>query len=625
MLESVRNFLSGKTLIVVVIFLALPFVLLGTASLSLGTFVFAPYGTVNGLPVKEVDLSSANGQIASRFKSLFGEDFELDTLPEDQLRELVRNQIINQKLIQSKAIDAGLSINSDQAKKQIMKMDEFKSSENVFDETIFETLIRSSGMTPNDYIELFSLSSAAENLIQGLTRSYFLLDNELVDFVLALETSRDIDFIKTDFNKVVASQDATLVEGQEFYNENNLLFLSEEKRKFGYAEISNSVLMESIIIDEDVLYAAYEDYQADITSAQQNRISHIMIDVSNYSSALEAKERMVEIASDISIGKFSFEEAVQNFSEDADSIPDNGDLGYSSGDAFPEEFELIIDELQVNQISEIIELKDESFHIIKLTEVLKEQVLTYDEKRSELLDEIKLMEASDQLNELLNQAEDKILSGANLTEVVVGLPTEQQETDLVDQDSVLELFQNLDSDNLFSSEYPIGRLEIFDTQNGFMLIEVLEIQSSEVLPFETVADLAIEEVRKEKARLMIASGDELSRKVLIGGEGLDLPDGFKRDNYRGVTRFSSILPPNITQEVFNSDLDNFFSTLGSDGENYFVLVKSESTPPIEDVQEKLEEYKEYFKQHSSQKISLLLDDKLKEDLIVKLQNLDPAD
>ena len=51
-----------------------------------------------------------------------------------------------------------------------------------------------------------------------------------------------------------------------------------------------------------------------------------------------------------------FEDAVSKFSEDLASKDTGGDLGLSSGDAFPEEFENAILSMTLNSISPIIEL-----------------------------------------------------------------------------------------------------------------------------------------------------------------------------------------------------------------------------------------------------------------------------
>ena len=71
--------------------------------------------------------------------------------------------------------------------------------------------------------------------------------------------------------------------------------------------------------------------------------------------------------------EISFEDAVSNSSEDLASKDSGGDLGLSSGDAFPEEFESAILSMQLNSISPIIEL-DDSLHILRLTEVIKPQI-----------------------------------------------------------------------------------------------------------------------------------------------------------------------------------------------------------------------------------------------------------
>ena len=107
MLESFRNLLSGKTLYVIVGICAIPFIFTGVS--SFGT-IFSNYGTVNGLEVSQVDVNSASGTIEQRYKSIFGESFSLDQLDEDELFELLNTQIVNQKMIESSAIENRLEM-----------------------------------------------------------------------------------------------------------------------------------------------------------------------------------------------------------------------------------------------------------------------------------------------------------------------------------------------------------------------------------------------------------------------------------------------------------------------------------------------------------------------------------
>ena len=144
MLESVRNFLSGKRVIVIAVLLAIPFVFFG--STSFGT-TFTSFGTVNGEPVSQMDVNLASSQVSQRLRSIYGEDFSLDELDEEVSFGLIKNEIINQKTLLSQARELGLIISEKKAKQEIINIDGFQG-ESGFDQAIFESTIRSNGWTP---------------------------------------------------------------------------------------------------------------------------------------------------------------------------------------------------------------------------------------------------------------------------------------------------------------------------------------------------------------------------------------------------------------------------------------------------------------------------------------------
>ena len=88
MLESVRNFLSGKRVIVIAVVLAIPFVFLG--STSFGT-TFSSYGTVNGEPVTQIDINLATNKVSERLQSIYGEEFSLEDLDEETSLGLIKS------------------------------------------------------------------------------------------------------------------------------------------------------------------------------------------------------------------------------------------------------------------------------------------------------------------------------------------------------------------------------------------------------------------------------------------------------------------------------------------------------------------------------------------------------
>ena len=165
MLEMLRTFLSGKRLIVIAILLAIPFVFFG--STSFGT-TFTSYGTVNGEPVTQLDVNIASGQVTQRLQTIYGEDFTLEDLDESVSLELIKNEVINQKIMFSQAKDLGLSVSLKDAKKEVIQMDAFQGDQG-FDQTIFESTIRASGWTPDDYFALVQESIALDRMYNAIS------------------------------------------------------------------------------------------------------------------------------------------------------------------------------------------------------------------------------------------------------------------------------------------------------------------------------------------------------------------------------------------------------------------------------------------------------------------------
>ena len=105
-MESLRNFLTGPRLIFIVLLCALPFVFLGTGSLT--SMFGGSFGSINGEDVTENDLQLASNTAVQRFKSIYGEEFDFDMLSEEVRSESIKQELIVQKVLQAEARSLGL-------------------------------------------------------------------------------------------------------------------------------------------------------------------------------------------------------------------------------------------------------------------------------------------------------------------------------------------------------------------------------------------------------------------------------------------------------------------------------------------------------------------------------------
>ena len=139
-----------------------------------------------------------------------------------------------------------------------------------------------------------------------------------------------------------------------------------------------------------------------------------MIDLLNYESIEDALDALQSIKKRIGTD-LTFEEAASQYSDDAFSAAVGGDLGFSSGDSFPLEFEEALDSMSVNEISEIIEI-DESIHIIKFTEENKDTPKAIDIMREQFVDDL-IEESYALMMDIRDEMEDLLLSGLSVEEI----------------------------------------------------------------------------------------------------------------------------------------------------------------------------------------------------------------
>ena len=617
MLESLRNFLSGKRVIVITALLAIPFVFLG--SQSFGT-TFASFGTVNGEPVSQMDVNLATSQVSQRLRSMYGEDFSLDDLDEEVSLELIKNEIINQKTLLSHARKLGLMVPEKTAKQEIINIEGFQG-ENGFDQTLFESTIRANGWTPEEYIELVRETISLDALVSAMGVTAFPIESDIEALALMLETSRDIDFIKVDKNKLVLQQEAGLEEGQAFYDNNPFLFLSKEQRDFSYIVLTYDTYKQLVQVPEDYIDQAYADYLSNVEGQLQNRISHLMIEKSNYESSSLAYEKINSIYQSIQAQEISFEDAVSKSSEDLASKDFNGDLGLSSGDAFPEEFESAILSMQLNSISSIIELED-SLHILKLTEVIKPEIKTKSEISQELLDELIDAEALALMQDDFLELESLVLAGDNLNALADSIDVSIQVTGLKDIESIeLDGFPDAAASELFDSSILPNKIEIFEGDESYAFVMMTQSLQPTVQPFTSVADLAIAEVRNEKANQIIIDFAKNAESVIDGENELPTQNGFSQESFKGVKRFSSLLPSEIINSVFESPLGALVSTEAFNGDRYWAKSSNESLPAVEDLGESIEQYQSFYNESLTQQFSGFIDRAFKVGQKVRLENL----
>ena len=614
-MDALRSFLSGRRLAIIGILLAIPFVFFGSS--SFGT-VFTNYGKVNGLTVSALDVSIAINSVTSRLQQIYGDEFTVESLEEGIFNNLVRNEIVSQKALLYQVKQMNLVNSEDEAKRLIMSEPSFQT-DGLFDQNIFEATIRQNGILPNEYIENIQNSSLVNDFLLAISDSSFQIEAELKNQIRLIEQERNIDFFKIDFNALKSNINPSLENALEYYESNQLLFMDDEKRSFNLLSISQDRFKELVEIPEDFIENEYKDYLERINALAERRISHIMVEASNYASKEDAYNALLSIQNKIG-NDLTFEEAAEQFSEDLISADQQGDLGFSSGDSFPPEFEDALDSMSVGSLSEIIEL-EESLHIIKFTEQNKETPKSKESMSKQFVSDLLEAESYALMLDLRDEIEDLLLSGFSVEAIANEFNLEFSVSNQTSYED-FEIYDNpAKRDFLYGIDFPSDFAEILELDDEVLVASVSEVVAPSVLPFDQVTDDVFERLRIDQANLdLVDLTNDLVAAINDDTFVLD-NSNVLQDSFTSVKRGSSLFPANVLNEIFSSSIDSVQNIRAFNSDIYVFKVTKITEPSDDFVSSIIADYDNFSSTTSLVKLNLIIEKEINSRIRDNIKNL----
>ena len=621
-MESLRNFLTGPRLLIVVLVCALPFVFLGTS--SLGTTFNTSFGNINGEDVKEIDLQIASNSTVQKFKSVYGEEFDFDLLDEEFKADAIKQELIIQKVLYSGAKSMGLINQSTELeiKKEIIKSPRFQV-DGEFNENVYEAQVNSSGFTKESYIEIMTGLSASELYRSSLNAVNFVTDQELYQLASLLEKSTNIDFIKINFNNLKSEIVNTEDEIKNFYEANEILFFSDEQKSFKYLILDQSDYSELIEVPDSYLEDGYQNYLNEFVNAAQTRISHIMIDKNNYETREDAVDSINKIEELLKNGD-NFSELASVYSEDIVTSDIGGDLEYFDKDIFPIEFNEAIKDLELNEVSKIVELED-TFHILKITEKNLSKPLSADEVKDNLLAELIETESYALMLDEFTNLEDMIFNNDSFDQISMASSKTVYTSDLYTKNNFdFDSNNQVIKDYLFSPNTIIGEPFSVDLGNRIIIMALDKLIEPQLQSLESVKDSVINMITNSKAEekmnllateIQSFSNDDDKNKFI------DAYNYVESDSFVDVKRYSSLLPREVLNKVFINQADTIISEDASNGDKYIVTIKKFNQPLDTDIQNIIEEYNTFSEEIFVTRMNQIVNNDIFESARVNLNNL----
>jgi peptidyl-prolyl cis-trans isomerase D len=409
MLQNIRDNSQGwiaKTIIGIIVALL---ALTGVDALFTSTSNSQNAAEVNGDKISSVELSQAVEMQRRQLLQQLGRDFDASQLDEKLLRDSALNGLIERTLLLGSAKDAKFAFSQQALDQVILNTPEFLV-EGKFSAERFDQVIRQLGYSRMQFRQMLEQEMLIGQLRAGIGNSGFVTDAQVQAFAALEKQTRD-------FSSLTITADAKAVQLSDddikaYYDAQASQFMSPEQLVLEYVELSKDSFFDQVKVTDEALQNAYQSEIASLS--EQRRAAHILIEVNDKVNDEQAKAKLLDVQKRLEQGE-DFAKLAKEFSADAGSAAEGGDLGFASRGVYDPAFEDALYALDKNAVSAPVR-SEFGWHLIKLLDVQAPEVPTLASLKDKLERDLKTREVEQRFVDVSKNLEDSAFEASDLSQ-----------------------------------------------------------------------------------------------------------------------------------------------------------------------------------------------------------------
>lgn len=290
------------------------------------------------------------------------------------MRYGVLERMVQSKVLESSVKDLNLRVSDQRVAQAISELEPLAAIKNPngsLDIERYKQLLAAQGMTPEMFEARMRADIAVRQVVNGVTQSSVTFPLQFQVPLNAFSQQREVQvaiFSASDYlDKAKPSEE----EIQAFYKAHAEDYKSIETADIEYVVLNLEAVEKTISVSDSDLKTYFDQNQANLSSKEERRASHILINAGKDASTADkakAKEKAQALLDSLRQKPDQFAELAKKNSQDAGSAPKGGDLEFFSKGAMVKPFEDVVFNLKKGEISDLVET-DFGFHIIRLTDI----------------------------------------------------------------------------------------------------------------------------------------------------------------------------------------------------------------------------------------------------------------
>lgn len=407
--------------------------------------------------------------------------------------------MVNQSLLNNKALNAGVRLSDEQVKDVIRQMPEFQT-DNKFDNQKFTTALSRVGYTPESFANSMRQDLIRQYWLDGILTTEFALPAEVSRLDALYQQKRDVKMITIPvetFSKQITVTDQDV---DAFYKAHSNEFMQSEQVKLNYIVLNSADLAKTIQPADSELKAYYQQHAELFTEPARRKVSHILItDKDDNAAQKKADELLAKLKSGT-----DFTQLAKTESADTLSARQGGELDWFEKGVMDPAFETAAFALnQKNELSAVVKSAF-GYHIIKLLDKQDAIETPYDKVvtivRQKFVDEKAKELFADQQQKLSDIGFE---NPDSLDAVAEGLKLPLQKTDFIAAQqlpaeiNVPAVKEQAFAEKLRDENTNSEVISVSDTVA--VMLHVIDYKPSSAKPLSEVKDLVVAKLRATKA------------------------------------------------------------------------------------------------------------------------------
>ncbi len=501
MLDIVRNLVSsifGKILLGLMV---LSFALWGVGDiLSSGNSKLA--AKVGKQKISLEEFYNKFGRKVQELNINTGGNLTIQEAHEQNIDKFIINDLVYEKMVLEYANKNKIYLTDNILKETIKSLPQFIGTNGKFSEQLYRNSIKRNFSSEEEFLNELTFIYINSLLFENF-KSGDMTNQTIIDLLYQYEgEERNIEyFIFNDKNITVETSENDI---KEYYGENKLKYLTEEKRTIEYITFNlNDYKKLTSIPNEEIL--KYYDENKNLFFQEEKR----NIKLARFENKSEAKD--------------FYEVWVANNSIDIEGYIQKNNITLSeiddlSKDSFETNVTNEIFKLEKNSISNPIKINDAGYYVVKVTDISPEIQQSYENVKQKISEEMSYNDAYDLYDQALNFADELLLTGYDLYDVAEKLDLRSildSNEDLIKTSNLDDFINDQNNSDLFSDAYKqiknyISEI-IIDNETAY-IYKITDIEEPYIQEFDSIADQINVDLKKYRVQKII---DEAANQFLV--------------------------------------------------------------------------------------------------------------